>query len=191
MAKDILNKKAAKDYVKKSVRAKPKEKNNKCKYCGFKTAWLSALKLHIKSKHSGDQYVCGHCNMTFTLKSNAKRHSRNVHPNLVNLIVEVESNVNNDEVDNNDGQQAQEAGEGGANCSIGQVIEEVIGLEEEFFTNAEQQPQGAEQGEVNYSFGQVIEEVIGLENEFLTDNSAENSERLNCGHCTVHTLQIM
>lgn len=51
----------------------------------FKTSWLSALKIHIKTKHPLE-YVCGHCNMTFTRYSNCERNSKNLHADVEQLI---------------------------------------------------------------------------------------------------------
>lgn len=72
---------------------KPRDKKNVCKFCGWKTFWLSALKSHIKCKHILEKYVCGHCSMTFTRFSNGVRHSKNVHANLEQLICLEEENM--------------------------------------------------------------------------------------------------
>lgn len=51
---------------------------------------LSALKVHIKTKHfGGDLFKCVHCNETFTLEGNGRRHSLNKQPNLDVLIARV------------------------------------------------------------------------------------------------------
>lgn len=65
---------------------KEKIKKNVCSYCGWRTAWLSSLKCHIKAKHLFETYTCGRCDMKFTLWSNGIRHSKKMHAGLSPLI---------------------------------------------------------------------------------------------------------
>ena len=46
-----------------------------CSICEYE----ASLKVHIQAVHLGVKFVCPNCETKFTMKSNLKKHMRNVH----------------------------------------------------------------------------------------------------------------
>lgn len=179
MARHILKKKTVKkdqDKNKKKKNAKrTRDKNNRCEYCGWRTSWLSALKVHIKIKHFGGQlFKCGHCNETFTLEGNGRRHSANKHPNLDVLITLVDASPNE-----------PAANEEQLQCVITDVqAEQIVPV----IQDQEQQTLffvPCNSGEsVDDSLLEVFQEVISLENDYNIFTENAHVQNVDCQQCT-------
>ena len=68
-------------------------KHLQCSQCGFTTASMTYMQVHIRDHMRPSNYQCGYCAMKFTLKKAMLEHIRQVHMNrewsyeIVNNIV--------------------------------------------------------------------------------------------------------
>lgn len=71
-------------YIHKRYTHMPDEEKTPCTMCSYKTSRPSALKVHIKLKHSTQcSFTCNLCERSYTRRDDLTRHIKRVHTNTI------------------------------------------------------------------------------------------------------------